>query len=362
MLLGDLGADVVKVEEPPCGDPTRALPPQVGEDSAAHAALNRNKRSLAVDLRTAAGVEVVRRLASRADVFLEAFRPGALTRRGLGPELLLAENPRLVHCSLTGYGQQGPHAVRAGHDIDYLAVGGFLGSNCDGEGRPVVPMAQVADVAGALLATIGILAALQARERTGKGQVVDVSMLAGVAALMTLPVTRRQAGPEPGDELAGAFACYRVYRCRDGRHLAVGALEAKFWEALCRAVGLADRIGRQWERGPRGRDTIAAFERVFAERDRDEWVRALRNIEACVEPVLDLDEAFTAGPAAALLATQASGPQHFATPACPVRLQDTPAAIRRSAPRFGEHTHEVLLEAGYSADQIEGMRRSGAVA
>jgi alpha-methylacyl-CoA racemase len=362
MLLGDLGADVVKVEEPPFGDPTRALPPPVGEDTAAHASLNRNKRSLAVDLRTSAGVEVVRRLAARADVFLEAFRPGALARRGLGPEPLLAENPRLVHCSLTGYGPHCPHAARAGHDVDYLALGGFLGGNREPEGRPVLPIAQVADMAGALVATIAILAALQARERTGRGQAVDVSLLGGVAALMALPATRRLAGADPADELTGAFACYRVYRCRDGRHLAVGALEPKFWEALCRAVGLPDRIGRQWERGPRGQDTIAAFERAFAGRDRDEWLTALRGVEACVEPVLDPAEAFTAGPAAALLWDQPSGPHRLATPACPVRLRDTPAAVRRPAPRLGEHTGEVLAEAGYSADQIEGMRQSGAVA
>jgi crotonobetainyl-CoA:carnitine CoA-transferase CaiB-like acyl-CoA transferase len=362
MLLGDLGADVVKVEEPPFGDPTRALPPPVGEDSAAHAALNRNKRSLAVDLRTAAGVEVVRRLAARADVFLEAFRPGTLARRGLGPEPLLAENPRLVHCSLTGYGPEGSHAARAGHDIDYLALGGFLGGNRDAAGRPVLPLAQVADMAGALVATIGVLAALQARERTGKGQVVDVSMLGGVTALMALPATRRLAGPEPADELTGTFACYRVYRCRDGRHLAVGALEPKFWEALCRAAGLPDRIGRQWERGARGQETIAAFEKVFAGRDRDEWVEALRDVDACVEPVLSPDEAFTSGPASEFLAEQASGGHRFASPGCPVHLRDTPPAIRRSAPRLGEHTREVLAEAGYSADQIEGMHEAGAVA
>jgi crotonobetainyl-CoA:carnitine CoA-transferase CaiB-like acyl-CoA transferase len=362
MILGDLGADVVKVEEPPFGDPTRALPPPVGDDSAAHAALNRNKRSLAVDLRTPAGVEVVRRLAARADVLLEAFRPGTLARRGLGFGALRAENPRLVHCSLTGYGQEGPHAARAGHDVDYLALGGFLGTNCDREGRPVLPTTQVADMAGALVATIGILAALQARERTGHGQFVDASMLGGVAALMTVPATRRLAGREAADELTGAYACYRVYRCRDGRHLAVGALEPKFWEALCRALGLADRIGRQWDRGAQGRETITAFERAFAERDRDEWVKALGDVEACVEPVLDLDEAFGAGPAAALLAEQPSGARRFATPACPIRLTETPATMRRPAPGLGEHTQEVLAEAGYSSDQIAGMRESGAVA
>jgi crotonobetainyl-CoA:carnitine CoA-transferase CaiB-like acyl-CoA transferase len=191
---------------------------------------------------------------------------------------------------------------------------------------------------------------------------VDVSLLGGVAALMTMPATRRLAGSDPADELTGAFACYRVYRCRDGRHLAVGALEPKFWEALCRAVGLPDRIGRQWERGPRGRDTIEAFERAFAGRDRDDWVQALKDVEACVEPVLDPEEAYTAGPAAALLTEQPAGAQRLATLACPILLKDTPAAIRRSAPRFGEHTREVLAEAGYSADQIEGMRQAGAVA
>jgi crotonobetainyl-CoA:carnitine CoA-transferase CaiB-like acyl-CoA transferase len=217
-------------------------------------------------------------------------------------------------------------------------------------------------MAGALVATIGILAALQARERTGRGQLVDASLLGGVAALMAMPATRRLAGRAPADELTGAYACYRVYRCRDGRHLAVGALEPKFWEALCRAVGLADRIGRQWDRGPQGQETIAAFERTFAERDRDEWVRVFKDVDACVEPVLDLDEALAAGPAAALLVEQTSGAQRFATPACPIRLKDTPVTVRRPAPGLGEHTQEVLAEAGYSRDQIAGMRESGAVA
>ena len=362
MLLGDLGADVVKVEEPPYGDPTRALPPPVGDDSAAHAALNRNKRSLAVNLRTAEGAAVVRRLAARADVLVETFRPGTLARWGLGSDRLLTANPRLVYCSLSGYGAEGAHAARAGHDIDYLALGGFLGGNRDGEGRPVLPTAQVADMAGALVATIGVLAALQARERTGRGQVVEASLLAGVAAVVTVPATRRLAGPDPSDELTGVHACYRVYRCRDGRHLAVGALEPKFWEALCRAVGLPERIGRQWERGERARDTVAAFERVFATRDRDAWVDALKDVEACVEPVLDLPEAFADGPAAALLSGPTPGREGLRTPACPVRLKDTPAMPRRPAPAFGQHTGEILAEAGYSTAEVDEMRRSGAVA
>ncbi len=160
MLLGDLGADVIKVEEPPVGDATRAVPPAVGEDSAVHAALNRNKRSVVVDIRREAGSAVVRRLAAKADVLVEAFRPGALARRGLGAEDLRRENPRLVCCSLTGYGQDGPMAARAGHDVDYIALGGLLGATRDAEGRPILPPTQLADMTGGLLATIGILAAL----------------------------------------------------------------------------------------------------------------------------------------------------------------------------------------------------------
>ena len=177
---------------------------------------------------------------------------------------------------MTGYGQGGPLASRAGHDIDYLALSGFLGSNRDPEGRPSLPLTQVADMTGGLLATVGILAALQARERTGRGQVVDASLLEGALALMTLPAARLLAGGSVVNELTGTHACYRVFRCRDGKHLAVGALEPKFWEALCDALDLGDLLGRQWEGGKRREETLGRVAAAFAERDRDEWVRALR--------------------------------------------------------------------------------------
>jgi crotonobetainyl-CoA:carnitine CoA-transferase CaiB-like acyl-CoA transferase len=362
MLLGDLGADVVKVEEPPFGDATRALPPAVGEDGAVHAALNRNKRSIVVDLRQEPGAAVVRRLALASDVLVESFRPGVLARRGLGAAALLAENPRLVYCSVTGYGQAGPHAARAGHDIDYAALGGFLGGNRDASGRPVLPIAQVADMTGGLLAAVGILAALQARERTGRGQVVDVSMLESVLALMSIPAARLLAGGGLSGELAGSHACYNVYRCRDGRWLAVGALEPKFWEALCRALGRPDLVGRQWARGDRQREAIEAVAAVFAEKDRDEWVRELAAIDACVEPVLEPAEAFAHPQAERAIAEQSAGGSSFRSLACPVRLGDTPAATRRAAPRLGEHGAEVLAEAGYATAEIDALRASGVLA
>jgi crotonobetainyl-CoA:carnitine CoA-transferase CaiB-like acyl-CoA transferase len=365
MLLADLGADVVKVEEPPFGDPTRLVPPAVGADTAAHRALNRNKRSITVDLRNEAGAAVVRRLAGRADVLVEAFRPGVLARRGLGAESLLAEHPRLVYCSITGYGQGGPQAGRAGHDVDYAALGGLLAVIRDAEGRPVLPGAQLADMTGALLAALGILSALLARERTGRGQLVDVSLLEGVLALMTVPAARRTAGgPSMAvNELAGSHACYNLYRCRDGRHLAVGALEPKFWESLCRALGRPELVARQWEPGPAAGDTIRVLAETFAAKDRDDWIRELSAVDACVEPILEPDEALTQPQVNARRAVVEGDPGGGALrlPATPLRLGATPCSSSRPAPRLGEHTDAVLVEVGYGAEEIARLRAQGAL-
>jgi len=365
LLLADLGADVVKVEEPPLGDPTRLIAPAVGEDSAVHAALNRNKRSIAVDLRSEEGPDLLRRMARTADVFIEGFRPGTLAKRGLGPEALCEANPRLVYCSLTGYGQDGPLARRAGHDIDYVALGGLLGSLRGREGGdPVLPGTQIADMTGALLATIGILAALQARERTGRGQHVDVSMLEGVLGLMTVPAARLLAGGSLLNELSGTHACYNVYRCRDGKHVAVGALEPKFWDALCRTVGLPEKASRQWEQGDERRETLAAFSRLFASRDRADWLRDLQAADCCVEPVLDLDEALAQPHVAARRAVTelANGDAASRTVASPLRLSVTATARPRTSPRLGEHTEEVLSGAGYAARDIARLREAGVIA
>jgi len=314
-----------------------------------------------VDLRNDAGAEVVRRLAARADVLVESFRPGVLEKRRLGAEALLEANPRLVCASLTSYGPDGPLAARAGHDIDYAARSGILAANRDAEGEPVLPNVQIADMAGALSALIGILAALQARERTGLGQRVQASLFESALGMLTMPLTRRLAGPAAAAELSGAYACYHVYRCADRRHIAVGALEPKFWEKLCRALGHAELVGRQWDVA-RQPETIRALAAILATKARDTWVAELGPLDACVEPVLDFEEAAAQEAARSAMLSLSVGGEPLRTIAVPFQLGATPCAVTRPAPRLGEHTAEVLGETGYSAAEIEELQGAGAVA
>ncbi len=359
LLLADLGADVIKIEEPPLGDPVRAIRPAVGGESAVHAALNRNKRSMLVDLRQEAGVRLVLELAKTGDVFVESFRPGSLAKRGLGAEALLTQNPRLVYCSVSGYGQTGPMAPVAGHDLNYQARAALLPSVL---GQPALGAAQLADMAGSLYAAIGILAALQARERSGRGQIVDASIWRSAMGLLTIPAARAQDQDATPNELSGIYACYNVYRCRDGRYASVGALEPKFWEALCRALGHQDRINRQWEKEPARSQTVALFAASFATRDRDDWVRALRPADCCVEPVLDPYQAVAAARDSGALVAQPCGDATFEAVGLPFGLSATPAATPRPAPGPGEHTDAVLAEMGRSASAIQALRAFGIVA
>jgi crotonobetainyl-CoA:carnitine CoA-transferase CaiB-like acyl-CoA transferase len=313
-----MGADVVKIEAPPLGDPMRHLSPPANDW------LNRGKRSVVIDLATPDGPAALKRLAARADVVIEGFRPGVLARHGLGADELRADNPRLIYCSLSGYGSTGPLSGRGGHDVNYIALGGLLAANHD-----VLPGVQLADMSGGLLAALAVLSALHARERTGRGQTVEVSLLEGVRTLMSVPAARSLPRADRTDELAGDYACYNVYRCRDGRYVSVGALEPKFWAALVAALGISGEAREQWpQRASARRAGIEAVSAAFASRDRDEWVAALAAVDACVEPVLDLAESA----------------DRFGPPAAPFRLGETPLRAG-PAPALGQHTAEVLEEA-----------------
>ncbi|BDG01563.1 CaiB/BaiF CoA transferase family protein [Anaeromyxobacter oryzae] len=364
LVLADLGADVVKVEDPGGGDWIRWMPPLAGAQSGAYHALNRNKRSLALDLARPDGRAAFLRLAGRADAIVESFRPGVLDRLGLGYEALRAVNPGLVLCSITGYGQDGPYATRAGHDLDYCAVAGVL-ALCGPPEAPAPPGVQLADVAGgAWPAVTGMLAALVGRAATGRGAHVDVSMTEGALALLAMPLGIAAARGTPlarGRELlSGGAACYGVYETRDRRFVALGALEPKFFAAFCEAAGRPELAERQLEGG--GAGPRAELEAIFASRTRDEWAAFAAAHDVCLAPVLEGDEPRADPQLAARGAfVEVDTPwEGRAIPgvASPVRIRGV-AAPRRPAPRLGEHGAEVLAEAGFGAEEIAALRAGG---
>jgi len=372
LMLADFGAEVLKVEDTGMGDYLRWSPPyyegaQESAKSALYLALNRNKRSIRVNLKEERGKEVLRRLARDYDVLLESFRPGVLDRLGVGYETLRAENPGLVYCAITGYGQDGPYRDRSGHDMNYIGLVGLLGLTGDRDGPPVQPAGQIADMGGgALMAAFGILAALRERERSGEGQLVDVSMADGALSWLAMVAGRYFADgvvPRRGDlELAGRLVCYRPYACKDG-HVSLGALEPKFWQAWCRGVGREELIDKQFE-AP-GSRAHAEVERIFLERTREEWRAFASEHDCCLEPVLDLDEALDSELVRArgmVVELDQPGAGSVRQLGVPVKLSRTPGSIRAPGPVLGEHTREVLASLGYSEAQAAALEGSGAVA
>jgi alpha-methylacyl-CoA racemase len=375
LLLSDFGADVVKVEDTGMGDYVRWAPPYYGTDdqqelgtrSALYLALNRGKRSIRLDLKSEGGREAFLRLAREFDVVLESFRPGVLDRLGVGYERLRTENPRLVYCAITGYGQTGPNTGRAGHDTNYLALNGVLGLTGAADGPPVQSAGQVADLGGGgLMAAFGVMAALRERERSGEGQLVDVSMTDGSLAWLCMAAAGYLCSgevPRRGREsLNGGIACYLPYEAADG-WVSCGALEPKFWKAFCDGVGRPDLIEHQFAApGSEGWRHVAD---VFRSRSRDEWRRFNDEHDCCIEPVLDLDEALASELVRARemvveLDQPELGPVRLL--GVPVKLSRTPGEPDRPAPALGEHTREVLAEAGIGEEAIASLIESGAAA
>jgi alpha-methylacyl-CoA racemase len=374
LLLADFGADVLKVEDTGIGDYVRWSPPyyEGADDSAKGAlflALNRNKRSIRIDLKTEQGREVLLRLAKDADVLLESFRPGVLDRLGVGYDALRAANPGLVICAITGYGQDGPLRDRSGHDMNYLGLVGLLGLTGEAGEPPIQAAGQIADIGGgALMAAFGIMAALRHRDATGEGQVVDVSMADGALSWLAMVAARHFADgvvPQRGGlELAGSLVCYRPYQCADG-WVTLGALEPKFWQAWCRGVGREDLIPRQFD--PPGSEAHVAVQAVFMERTRSQWEAFAGEHDCCLEPVLDLDEALSSELVRArgmvVEHEQPGATETVRLLGVPIKLSETPGdAGRLPGPALGEHTAEVLAAAGYSSQEIAALEEAGAVA
>jgi crotonobetainyl-CoA:carnitine CoA-transferase CaiB-like acyl-CoA transferase len=373
LLLADCGADVVKVEDTGMGDYVRWAPPYYGSEeqqalgtrSALYLALNRGKRSIRLDLKSDRGRDSFLRLARDYDVVLESFRPGVLDKLGCGYEAVRQANPRIVYCAITGYGQTGPNTQRAGHDMNYLGLNGLLGLTGEPDGRPIQSAGQIADLGGgALMAAFGVMAALRERERSGEGQLVDVSMTDGSLAWLAMvaaqylcdgAVAQRGRG-----SLNGGIACYLPYEASDG-WVTCGALEPKFWRNFCEGVGRPDLIDKQFA-APDSQDgqDIAA---VFKERTRDGWKAFNDEHDAMIEPVLDLDEALDSE-----LVREREMLVEMEQPELgPVRLLGLPVKFSRTAgdptrpaPALGEHTEQVLADGGLSDAEVASLIDSGA--
>lgn len=368
LLMADLGADVIKVEEPGKGDYIRWLPPYAAGQSAMHLALNRGKRSVTCDLGTAGGRALLCDLVATADVLVESFRPGVLDRLGVGYQTLREVNPRLIYAAISGYGADGPYAGRAGHDVNYLGYAGALSITGHPAAGPWPPGVQVGDLGGgALSALVAVLAALHVRAQTGVGQSCDVSMTDGLLSWLSIHAGAFFAtGDAPGlgtGWLTGGLACYGVYECADGRHVTVGALEPQFFTTLVEALG-APELAAAHRDPARQVELRARLAEIFRSRPRDAWVAELAELDACVGPVNDLAEALADANALArgmvADARLPDGSPYRQLGVVP-RLAGTPGRPGGPAPELGVDTDALLAELGRTAAQITELREQGAV-
>jgi crotonobetainyl-CoA:carnitine CoA-transferase CaiB-like acyl-CoA transferase len=367
MMMADYGADVIKVDEP---EPRVRNPFSAGEHGmgSVDRYLNRGKKSLTLNLKSDEGKGIFRELAASADVVVEGFRPGVVRRLGVDYETLSAANPRLVYCSISGYGQAGPMRDVAGHDINYISHAGVLGACGRKGGPPTLPPVQIGDLfGGAMMALSGILMALLERHGTGKGRVIDVAMTDGSLAMLALvapPVLAGEMVAERGNMvLTGMFPCYEAYRCADGEYVSVGPLEAWFWKGFVDAVGCPHLADLQYAVGEEGTRVGAELSKAFASRTRDEWVRAFEGKDVCLSPVLTVPEALShPNTLARKMVLPVESPLGGTEPqlGMPIKVHGVEEAPRR-APRLGEHDDEILGGLGYPTDRIADLRAKGVI-
>jgi len=360
-LLASMGAKVVKVENPVGGDYARALGGGSGKSSPFFEAVNRNKKSVGLNLKHPRGRKIFLELLDRYDVLIEGFRPGTMERLDLGFETTSARQPRLIQVSISGYGQEGPYRLRAGHDVNYLSLAGVIGMTGTADGVPAIPGVQIADLAGgSLMALTGLLAAVIQRERTGRGQFVDVAMMDGAFSLATMVFSGVESGmeqPAPGKMfLNGRLPCYGLYLTKDGRYMSLGALEVKFWQNFCAAVERPDLLGGQFS----GPEIVGEVTKIFATRTQSEWVEHMRGHDCCCEPVLTLKEAADSELIRArnMVTPESDGPRQLAFP---IKLSNSAPLKGLPAPELGEHTREVLSELGISSEDLDSLSKEGVI-
>lgn len=363
MVLGDFGADVIKVEDVK-GDVTRGFTPAKEPGmSYWHLMLNRNKRGITVNLKTPAGREVLLRLLKEADVFLEGFRPGYLKMLGLDYESVNKINPRLIYCSITGFGPEGKYKHMPSHDLNVIGLAGVAAPE---DGTDIsVPSVQVAALGGSLNAISGILMALYARERTGKGQLVNVDLYssainAEITAISSVIGCRETGMPSFGRT---ASHYYSVYKTKDGRYLSIGTIEPKFWQKMCRLINLPELESRQFDfaHSAEIKEKLAA---AFAGKTQTEWLELIGKDEFCVTPIRTLQEALDSSlttEQSQMLVTKKEDFGDYTYVKSAAKLSDTPGTIRKRAPYLGEHTQEVLESAGYTKEEIAAMHEKGEI-
>ncbi|AET69399.1 putative acyl-CoA transferase/carnitine dehydratase [Desulfosporosinus orientis DSM 765] len=364
-LLADLGAEVLKVEDPWQGDYLRWMKPYLPgtKESALYWALNRNKKSLTLNLKSSDGRKTFLRLVTKYDVVLEGFRPGVMDSLGLSYKELQKVNPSVILCSISGYGQSGPYNRRSGHDINYLALSGALNLTGQAAGAPVPPAVQVADIGGgALMAVTGILSAYIARLQTGRGQYIDVSMLDGVISWMAMLYAQQAVEDSPVKRgegiLNGGEVCYGIYETRDARFMSLGALEPKFWQAFCQAIDRNDLADKQFTHDP---SVLSEVQTIFKTRTQEEWTAFFNDKDVCCEPVLELSEVRNHPQIQArnlfdllrhpngMLVEVLSNPLKFA------EKVELPNQI---PPRLGEHTREILQDLRFTPEEIKMYERA----
>lgn len=382
MVLGDLGAEVLRVGEPPTAvggrRTARAKSPYSGlewsaserQRLASYDALQRNKRSILLNLKHTEGRQLFQRLAAEMDVLIEGFRPGVMKRLGADYETLKKRNSRLVYCSITGYGQDGPYKEMAGHDVNYVGFGGAMGVIGPNGGPPVMPYNFIGDfAAGGLQAVVAILAALRARDMTGQGQYIDISITDGVVYLTAAMVSEyffRGLVPKPSaNYLNGGMPFASIYETEDGKYLTVGCVEPWFYESLCRELGREDLAPYQYDEGEKRKEAFAFFRSVFKSRTRDEWFHFFQGKEVCVGKVYAEEEVFQDPQVLhrkMLLAVKDSKGNQIPQIGIGPKLSDTPGSVRSLGVPSGHNTDEVLHEMGYHADKIAQLRKAGTVA
>jgi crotonobetainyl-CoA:carnitine CoA-transferase CaiB-like acyl-CoA transferase len=367
MLLADMGADVLKIEQPGRGDYLRYTPPMIGEYSSMFLTLNRNKKSMTLNLKSEEGTEILTKLLDSYDILIESFRPGVCKRLGIDYDTLRKDHPELIYCSITGFGQDGPYKNLVGHDINYLALSGILSLTGEKNGPPIVPGIPIADIAGSMFAVIGILLALTSRQKTGTGQFVDISMFDGVISWLTIQAARFIADGKPPEREtwpAGGEPFYSVYQTKDSKYVAVGAAEDKFWKILCEKIGAKDLIEDRKAKGQRAKEVQNRLSSIFRTKDRDEWFEILYDLDSCLTPVKNLDEVFTDPHVKyrkLIFDLDCPGSGNVKQLASPVKFNEIKPEIKMPPPSLGQHTNSILNELGYKRKKIAQLRKTGVI-